>query len=209
MTRCSTTALSRMRTLYLVICSVPLVVPIFSLVLQQHLSLSCMVTTARWNLHWKPFWVPYGDGFKKAHMEEWEQEARASKCSSWEPGQRWTEPGSWSWINQDLTDEETFAFLPYEASGLQWYSLLIPSNIRTMAGALLVIHHQFLQVYPLRRNHLGNRIQIQIHQEARRHSEDMSSKVKRTGCGLAGDRWASGSAFIVGASTCTDGKNCT
>ena len=49
------------------------------------------------NRHWKPFYVPCGDGFKKANMEEWEQEDHASECSGWEPGQRWTGPSSWSW----------------------------------------------------------------------------------------------------------------
>ena len=39
-----------------------------------------------------------------------------------------------------------------------------------MVGALSVIHNNFLQGNPPRRNHLGNRFQIHIQQEARTHS---------------------------------------
>ena len=49
-------------------------------------------------------------------MEEWEQETHASECSGWEPEHRWTEPCSWLWNNQDLSDEETFARLTHESS---------------------------------------------------------------------------------------------
>ena len=103
MTRCSATAWSRMCTHYW-----PFALsPVFSFFRQynSNTSLPCIVTMAKWNRHWKLFWVPYGDGFKKAYMVEWELEAHASECSGWVPGQRWTEPGSWSWINQDTSHE--------------------------------------------------------------------------------------------------------
>ena len=116
MTRCSATAWSRMRTHYWsfvlsLVCSL-----CFSSAYQQHLSVPCIITMAKWSSHWKPFWVPYGDGFKKVDMEEWEQGAHVSKCSGWEPGQRWTQPSPWSWKNQDLSDEETFSRLTHESS---------------------------------------------------------------------------------------------
>ena len=37
--------------------------------------LSCVVTTANWIRLWKPIWIPYGDNFQKAYVEEWDQEA--------------------------------------------------------------------------------------------------------------------------------------
>ena len=68
-------------------------------------------------------------------MEEWEQKEHASECSGWEPGQRWTEPSSWSWNNQDVSDEETFAHLTHESSdgsesncGPFWAPMLVDSN---------------------------------------------------------------------------------
>ena len=71
----------------------------------------------------------------KAYMEEWEQEAHASECFGWEPRQRWTEPSSWSWNIQDLSDEETFARLTHESSdgsesncGPYWAPKLVDSS---------------------------------------------------------------------------------
>ena len=95
----------------------------------------CIIAVAKWNRHWKPFWVPYGDGFKKANVEEWEQDAHASECFGWDPGQRWTEPSPWSWSSQDLSDEETFARVTRESSdesksncGLFWAAKPVNSN---------------------------------------------------------------------------------
>ena len=59
------------------------------LVWLQCLLLSGVVTMARWFRHWKPCWVPYGDSFRKAFFEEWEQEAHASEYSGQESEYRW------------------------------------------------------------------------------------------------------------------------
>ena len=61
---------------------------------------------------------------------------------------------------------EAKTVLGSEARELQWYP-----PWRTTVGALLVIHHLFLQLYLLRRNHLGNRIQMQIFGRAHGHSD--------------------------------------
>ena len=70
---------------------------------------------ARIDVYYNVPTTPCGGGFKKACMEGWEHEAHASECSGWEPGQQWTEPSPWSWNNQDLSDEETFARLTHES----------------------------------------------------------------------------------------------
>ena len=60
--------------------------------------------------------VQYGDGFRKANMEEWELKANASEYSDQESAFRWKEPSSWSWDTQDSSDEEIFARMTH-ASG--------------------------------------------------------------------------------------------
>ena len=81
------------------------------------------------------------------------------------------------WNNQDLSDDETFARLTHESSdgsndfavdtlnrtGDGWGSFRDPQPVPP--GVTLP-----------RSSHLGNRIQIQVHQEARTHAEDMSSR---------------------------------
>ena len=47
----------------------------------------------------------------------------------------------------------------------------------TTVGALLVSHHLFLQVYLPRRDHLGSRIQMEMLQGSRWHSENMRINV--------------------------------
>ena len=71
---------------------------------------------ARWNRHWKPYWVPHADSFKKAYIEEWEQEDHTSEYSGQESEYRWKDANSWSWDNHGLSDKEVFARLTQESS---------------------------------------------------------------------------------------------
>ena len=73
---------------------------------------------------------------------------------------------SCSWNNQDFSDEETFARLAHESSdGSNEFAV---DTLLTMVGSLSVIHNSY-GGYTQRRNHLGNRIQIQIHHAFRRY----------------------------------------
>ena len=75
-TRCSATARSRMRALYLLFV---LFLVFFRVAATP--PLSCVVTLAKWIRRWRPIWIPYGDNFQKVHVEECEQEVHAS--DSW------------------------------------------------------------------------------------------------------------------------------
>ena len=92
---------------------------------------------ARWFRHWKPTWVLYGDSFRKAYMEEWEQEAHASEHSGQESKYRWKDTSSWSWGTQDLFDKETFARETHEASDEKW------KHMRTVLGSEAIEFRQY------------------------------------------------------------------
>ena len=92
-------AWSRMRTLYLCFS--------FCLVWLQRL-LFVLRSDDGWFRHWKPIWVPFGDSFQKAFLEEWEQEAHASVYSG--------QVSEYRWKTQDLSDKEIFARLTHESS---------------------------------------------------------------------------------------------
>ena len=106
------------------------------------------------------------------------------------PGQRWAESCSWSWNNQDLSDEETFARLTRVSSDGS-NGLAVDAPNRTDDGSSFCDPQQFLRSYPPRRNHLGNRRQIQVHQETRTHQEDVSSKGQTNCVRFSGDCWTS------------------
>ena len=99
--------------------------------------------------------------------------------------QRWTEPSPWSWNNQGFSDEENFAHLTDESSdgsesncGPFWAPKPVDSNNIPVD----TFKHtddgwcSYCDPQP-RRHHLGNRIQIPSHREARTHSEEMSSRL--------------------------------
>ena len=134
--------------------------------------------------------VQYGDGFRKANMEEWEQKANASEYSDQESAFRWKDPSSWSWDTQDSSDKEIFARMTHASSdesesscGPYWSPKPVNSGgisfdtLKHMDDGWnnLVNLHLFLQVYIPRRNHLGNRIQTQVLQGARGHADGMMS----------------------------------
>ena len=102
----------------------------------------------RWVCRWKPLWVPRGDTFQKAYLEDWEQE---DDDHSYTPGE------------EGKNNHTGHARSP-ELQHLGAYK-----QFKTTVGAPHA-NYQLLVAVPLCRNRLGNFLEIQTYQQSRRCS---------------------------------------
>ena len=79
--------------------------------------LFCVATMVKWTRRWKPIWIPHGNSFQKAFVEEWEQEIHTSDDPIQECGYRWKDPSTWSRRAHESSEKEMFASLTGTDSG--------------------------------------------------------------------------------------------